>query len=64
MLSNRHTDTDPTTIPSLALRMRAEGKNGRLYAWPYNGVECWISATEWFQRKPHKAFDLRCPLST
>ena len=26
--------------------------------------ECWISATERFQRKPHKCFDLRCPLST
>ena len=26
--------------------------------------ECWISATERFQRKPHKNFDLRCPLST
>ena len=26
--------------------------------------ECWISATERFQRKPHKIFDLRCPLST
>ena len=26
--------------------------------------ECWISATERFQRKPHKFFDLRCPLST
>ena len=26
--------------------------------------ECWISATEGFQRKPHIFFDLRCPLST
>ena len=26
--------------------------------------ECWISATERFQRKPHNFFDLRCPLST
>ena len=26
--------------------------------------ECWISATHRFQRKPHKYFDLLCPLST
>ena len=26
-------------------------------------TECWISATKQFQRKPHKHFDLRCPLS-
>ena len=25
--------------------------------------KCWISAKEWFQRKPHNFFDLRCLLS-
>ena len=38
-------------------------ENGRLYVW-LSMEECWISATERFQRKPHKFFDLRCPLST
>ena len=41
----------------------------RMEKWPTVRMavqrrECWISATEWFQRKPHKFFDLRCPLST
>ena len=41
-----------------------EIKNGGLYIWPYNGGVCWISATELFQRKRYKFFDLRCLLST
>ena len=49
------------------IRMRVHEKyawkNGRL-GMAIQRRECWISATERFQRKPHKFFDLRCPLST
>ena len=38
-------------------------ENGRLYVWS-STEECLISETEQFQRKTHKCFDLRCPLST
>ena len=38
-------------------RKMADRTNG------FQGRECWISATERFQRKPHKFFNLRCPLS-
>ena len=37
-------------------------ENGRPNVW-LSAEECWISATERFQRKPHKYFDLRCLLS-
>ena len=37
-------------------------EKGRLYICFQR--KCWISATEQFQRKPHKFFDLRCPLGT
>ena len=48
------------------MRMRAafRRRNGQLYVYGRQRRECWISATERFQRKSHKYFDLRCPLST
>ena len=32
-------------------------ENGQLYVW-LSMEECWISATEQFQKKKHKFFDL------
>ena len=51
-------------VVNTIMRMRAPQEK-----WPSVGMavqrrECWISATHRFQRKPHKDFDLRCPLST
>ena len=46
------------------IRMRAFRRKmaDRMYVFQWR--ECWISATERFQRKPHKFFDVRCTLST
>ena len=38
-------------------------ENGWRNVW-FSMEECWIFATERFQRKPYKFFDLHCPLST
>ena len=51
------------------MRTRNTHARTRMEKWPTVRMavqrrECWISATERFQRKPHKFFDLRCPLST
>ena len=52
-----------TAYTWLNMHAHFQQENGRLYVW-LSTEQCWISATGRFQRKPHKFFDLRCPLST
>ena len=45
-----------TTYAWLNTHVHFQQENGRLYIW-LSMEECWISATELFQRKPHKYFE-------
>ena len=55
-------------IMRVSRNTHARTREIRMEKWPTVRMavqrrECWISATERFQRKPHKFFDLRRPLS-
>ena len=67
----KYRDNEKHPEPSADARrciMRVYTREIRMEKWPTVRLavqrrECWISATERFQRKP-QIFDLRCPLST